>query len=175
MGTPKSPEPVKLFIGVMYDKDASIDDVLGRLNKKFGPCEFSCGPLPFIWTDYYEKEMGKDLLKIFCCYKKLIDRDKLPPIKLWTNALERDYPGNGGRRVNIDPGYLSRDKLVLASTKDFYHRLYLGDGIYGEVTLHFRRDVFRYFSWTYPDYKEAAVHEMLIKARESLVEEIRSR
>jgi hypothetical protein len=175
MGTPKCPEPVKLFIGLMYDKDVPIDDVLARLNKKFGPCEFSSGPVPFSWTDYYEKEMGKNLLKAYHCFKKLIDRDNLPAIKLATNALEREYAGNAGRRVNIDPGYLSRDKLVLASTKDFYHRLYLADGIYGEVTLHFRRDVFRYFSWTYPDYKEEAVHEMLIKARESLVEEIRNR
>jgi hypothetical protein len=175
MGTSKPAEPAKLFVAIMFERNISIEEVLARLEKKFGPRECSVGPLPFSWTDYYEKEMGKDLLKIFCCYKKLIERDALPSIKLWTNDVERDYPGSGGRRVNIDPGYLSRDKLVLASTKDFFHRLYLADGIYGEVTLHCRRDVFRYFSWTYPDYKEAVVHEMLIKARISLVEEPRNK
>ena len=175
MGTSKPAEQVKLFIGIMYDKEIPIGEVLARLENRFGPCEYSVGPLPFTWTDYYEKEMGKYLLKIFCCYKKLINRDQLPALKLWTNQVEQDYPGSTGRRVNIDPGYLSRDKLVLASTKDFFHRLYLSDGIYGEVTLHFRRDVFRYFSWTYPDYKEAVVHDMLRKAREALVEEIRKR
>ena len=174
MGTPRQPEPVKLFIGIMYQNTVSIEKIEARLEEKFGPREFSTGPVPFSWTDYYEKEMGKDLLKAFYCYKKVIDRDDLPAIKLSTNALERDYVEQGNRKVNIDPGYLSRDKLVLASTKDFFHRLYLADGIYGEVTLHFRRDVFRYFSWTYPDYKEAAVHEMLKKARESLIEEIRN-
>jgi hypothetical protein len=75
--------------------------------------------------------------------------------------------------VNVDPGYIARDKLVLASTKDFYHRLYLADGIYGEVTLHFRKGVFRFFSWTYPDYKEPSFLEFLTKARAKYMHEIR--
>jgi hypothetical protein len=159
----------------MYARDFPIDDVIARLEDKFGPHDFSFGPVPFSWTDYYEKEMGEDLIKRFYCFRDLIARETLPAIKLATNALEMEYVEHSGRRVNIDPGYLSRDKLVLASTKDFFHRLYLGDGIYGEVTLHFRREVFRHFSWTYPDYQEGAVHDMLRRARASLVEEIRNK
>jgi len=173
MGTPKHPEPVKLFIGIMYRKDIAVESVMRRLEEKFGPCEFSAGPLAFSYTDYYEKEMGNDLLKIFSCYKKPVEREMLPAIKSFTNTLEREYLDDNHRSVNIDPGYLARDKLVLASTKDFFHRLYLADGIYGEVTLHYRREVFRYFSWTYPDYKDESVHEMLRKARESLIQEIK--
>ena len=97
----------------------------------------------------------------------------MPDIKLWTNALEQESAADGKRKTNIDPGYLARDKLVLATTKDFYHRLYLSKGIYGEVTLHFRQGSFRHFSWTYPDYKEEKLHEFLIKARASLAGKIR--
>jgi hypothetical protein len=174
MGTPKQPEPVKIFIRIMYEDKELLERALVRLDGLYGPRDISFGPLPFLFTDYYEKEMGKGLLKSYFCYKKLIARESLPAIKLQTNALEQEYTENANRRINIDPGYLSRDKLVLASTKDFFHRIYLSEGIFGEVTLHFRREVFRYFSWTYADYKDPGLHEMLRQARESLIEDIRS-
>jgi hypothetical protein len=75
--------------------------------------------------------------------------------------------------VNIDPGYIARDKLVLATTKDFFHRLYLGKGIYGEVTLHFQKGAVRHFSWTYPDYRDKGVQDFLIKVRAELAGKIR--
>jgi hypothetical protein len=112
--------------------------------------------------------MGARLKKLYVCFTDLIRREELPSIKLWTNALEEDHACAGRRTVNIDPGYVSRDKLVLATTKDFFHRLYLGRGIYGEVTLHFQKGAFRHFSWTYPDYREKDVQEFLIKARASI-------
>jgi hypothetical protein len=102
-----------------------------------------------------------------------MDRERLPDVKIFTNEFERERCINGQRMVNVDPGYIARDKLVLASTKDFYHRLYLADGIYGEVTLHFRKGVFRFFSWTYPDYKEPSFLEFLTKARAKYMHEIR--
>lgn len=169
MGTPQKPAPVKLFIGIMYDERLVIDRVLLELVKLFGDAECFYGPVPFSWTAYYAEEMGDRLKKIYVCYTGLIDRDELPAIKLRTNALEQDYAADNRRKVNIDPGYLARDKLVLATTKDFFHRLYLGKGIYGEVTLHFQKGIFRHFSWTYPDYKEEKLQEFLIKARASLV------
>jgi len=173
MGTPHSPDPVKLFAGIMYDERLEIDPVLRRLEKKFGQTEHSYGPVPFSWTDYYAPEMGGRLKKSYICYTGLIDRDELPAIKLWTNRLEQDYAADDRRKVNIDPGYITRDKLVLATTKDFFHRLYLGKGIYGEVTLHFQKGIFRHFSWTYPDYKDEGVQKFLITARAGLVGKIR--
>ena len=173
MGTPRKPDPVKLFIGIMHDERLAIERVLGQLAGCFGETECSYGPVPFSWTDYYAPEMGEKCRKLYLCYAGLIDRDELPSIKVRTNALEQEHAADGRRKVNIDPGYLARDKLVLATTKDFFHRLYLGQGIYGEVTLHFQKGTFRHFSWTYPDYKEEKLQEFLIKARASLVGKIR--
>jgi hypothetical protein len=173
MGTPQRPAPVKLFVGIMYDEQLEIGRVLQQLEKKFGQAELLYGPVPFSWTDYYAPEMGDRLIKMYICYTGLIDRGQLPAIKLWTNALEQDYAAGNRRKVNIDPGYVARDKLVLATTKDFYHRLYLGKGIYGEVTLHFQKGIFRHFSWTYPDYKDEGVQNFLITARAGLVGKIR--
>jgi hypothetical protein len=95
-------------------------------------------------------------------------------MKILSNEIEQRYASGENRVVNIDPGYVARDKLVLASTKDFYHRLYLSDGIYGEVTLHYRKGMYRFFSWTYPDYKDADFLSVLERSRARLVNEIRA-
>jgi hypothetical protein len=145
------------------------------LIERFGEIEDSHGPIPFTFTDYYSKEMGAQLQKTYLIFKQSIDRDQLADIKLFSNSIEGEYSASGRRNVNIDPGYIARDKLVLASTKDFYHRLYLGKGIYGEVTLHYRLGKYRYFSWTYPDYKEESFYKWLGKVRGALVKELRGR
>lgn len=173
MGTPHEPPPVSLFAGIMYGEGADVGAVLGRLEERFGKIARSCGPLPFSWTDYYAGEMGNRLKKMYVCFSDRISRDELPSVKLWTNGLERDYLRDGRRNVNVDPGYLARDKLVLATTKDFFHRLYLGKGIYGEVTLHFRKGAFRHFSWTYPDFRDTTVQEFLVRARADLAGDLR--
>jgi hypothetical protein len=173
MGTPHPAERVKLFIAVMHAPDIDPAPIMSRLNGRFGETEAACGPVAFSWSDYYEPEMGPGLLKGYFCFARTIERGELPGIKLWTNDIEASCSRSGKRSVNIDPGYLARDKLVLATTKDFFHRLYLGQGIYGEVTLHLRDGVYRFFSWTYPDYREKTLHELLFKARASLVGELR--
>lgn len=173
MGTTHEPLPVKLFFAVMYDERAPVGAVVQSIESRFGRIEMSYGPVPFSWTDYYAKEMGGSLLKSYHYCERLIGRRDLPAIKLWTNALEQEHAVRGNRSVNVDPGYLARDKLVLASTKDFYHRLHLADGIYGEVTLHFRQGTYRYFSWTYPDFKEVKLQEFLMKARAGLIGELK--
>jgi hypothetical protein len=173
MGTVQTPQHVTLFIAVLYHEQCPIDAVMARLASRFGDPGALYGPVPFSWTDYYTKEMGEALLKSYCRYSAPFAREALPSVKIWTNALEQEFAVAGRRIVNIDPGYLAHDKLVLASTKDFYHRLYLGQGIYGEVTLHFRHGRFRHFSWTYPDFKEEKLQEFLMKARAGLVGDLR--
>ena len=173
MGTIQNPQPVRLFTAIMYQEKMDGASLYNRLEKKFGGIHAIYGPCSFTWTDYYAAEMGDNLHKSYCCFDPLVGREILPAIKRWTNDLEQEYAHEGNRIVNIDPGYLSRDKLVLASTKDFYHRLYLGDGIYGEVTLHFRQGKYRYFSWTYPDFKEEKLQAFLMKERAALVGELR--
>jgi hypothetical protein len=173
MGCAQRPLPVKPFLAALFQPGVDLEKVLDPLKAEFGQIDRSYGPVPFGFSDYYADEMGNGLLKSYYIFATLIDREALPAKKNFTNSIEAQNRILEKRSINLDPGYLARDKLVLATTKDFYHRLYLSDGIYGEVTLHFRKGEFRHFSWTYPDYKDPAFLEFLTKARAGYMHEIR--
>jgi len=173
VGQPHEPEPARLFAAVMSSAGCDTGPVIAALEQRHGPVSFRCGPLPFDFTEYYGPEMGPGLTKLYLVFEQGFDRTRLPAVKLATNAMEQERAVDGKRRVNIDPGYLARDKLVLATTKDFSHRLYLGQGIFGEVTLHYSKGSFRDFPWTYADYRVSQVQEMLAKARVELVGRLR--
>jgi hypothetical protein len=175
MGQIRKLSDVKLFTAIMYRRDADPQTALEPMISAYGDIDATStyGPVEFSWSHYYKEEMGDNLLKYYAFFKTPIDRSRLPSVKNHTNAIERQFMRGGKRTVNIDPGYLTVDKLVLASTKDFFHRLYLGDGIFGEATLHYRKTGrksggFRFFSWTYPDYQEPEFLKFLETARESL-------
>ncbi len=156
MGEVGRPEPVQLFCGVIFSRAAPVDDVKAGLEKEFGTIDFTSGVFDFNETDYYEKEMGPGLRKIFFSFETLISPGTIADIKLVTNRIEHEYPRNedgSGRLVNLDPGYLSLAKMTLATTKDNFHRIYLGKGIFAEVTLKFEKKKFRPLPWTYPDYR----------------------
>ncbi|MCX7965305.1 MAG: DUF4416 family protein, partial [Syntrophorhabdaceae bacterium] len=103
-------------------------------------------------TDYYEEEMGSELHRIFILFKSLMPRESLVSIKLTTNNIEKELSIQGKRQVNIDPGYISLENVVLATTKNYTHRIYLGDGIYGDLTLIYKKGTYNALEWTYPDY-----------------------
>jgi hypothetical protein len=153
MGEIKNHHSVKLIIGFIYKDKPSFDKAKAVLIKKFGPIDFESRALSFCHSDYYEKEFGKNLTRSFISFKKLISPEKLPAIKVLTNTIEKKLSVKGSRFINIDPGYLDLAKLILASTKDFFHRIYLGKGILAETTLVFQNKTFRPLEWTYPDYK----------------------
>ena len=153
MGKIKSPLPVKLIIAIFTPQPDLFPKIERELEKKWGKIDFKCPLFDFNYTDYYQEEMGFDLKKKFICFESLISPENLDSIKLSTNELEKKYSVADKRLVNIDPGYISNSNLVLASTKDYYHRIYLGNGIYAEVTLFFQKDSFQPLLWTYPDYK----------------------
>jgi hypothetical protein len=90
----------------------------------------------------------------------------LAAIKRQTNDLEAGSSVEDRRQVNIDPGYVSLSKLVLATTKNHAHRIYLSDGIYAEVTLHYRDGAFRGYPWTYPDYASSEYCALFQKVRD---------
>ena len=145
-------EPVKLITGLI-GKESLFAKVKTKLSRKFGKIDFESKILDFTYTDYYNREMGSDLKRQFLSFKRLISPEMMPDIKNYTNALEsKFFSSNKKRSVNIDPGYLSLSKLVLATTKDHQHRIYLGKGIYAEVTLRYRNKTFCTWEWTYPDY-----------------------
>ena len=108
--------------------------------------------LDFGHSDYYKKEMGNNLKRMVIGFKNLIERDRLVEIKIFTNSLEEQFSIEGMRTVNIDPGYISGEHLVLATGKGFYHRPYLGKGVYADLTLVYQQNKFRALEWTYPDY-----------------------
>ena len=174
MGVAKKPSQAKLFLAVMYTDETVMQSAIDACVKKFGAVDFEFGPLEVSdYTDYYNKEMGAGILKRYMTFKKLIRREEISNIKRCTNDIEKGLIINEKRTVNLDPGYMTNDKLILATTKDFYHRIYLDSGIYAEVTLHYRKGKYRFFSWTYPDYKEKELQRFLMKARGMLVKEIR--
>lgn len=125
---------------------------------------------PFDSTDYYELEMGENLKRRFVSFEQLINPDGLADTKILTNDLERRIAYDCGlpetqRLVNLDPGYVTLSKLVLATTKDFSHRVYLRDGIYAESTLHYEGEKWIAWPWTYPDYADERYHGFFDRVR----------
>ncbi len=143
---------VKLIIGLVYKDEAVFIKARNELRKKFGRVDFEPAPIDFNYTDYYEAEMGKGLKRRFISFSKLIPIEGLYRIKLYTNRLEARFLEGACRRINIDPGYMDLAKLVLVTTKDYAHRIFLRKGIFAEITLSYRENTFSRNDWTYPDY-----------------------
>lgn len=171
MGTIRTFNPVKLFIGVLVSAPSFISDVRQRLTASFGPIDHESSVIPFDFTDYYSPEMGDQIDRLFFSFERLIAADELAEIKRRTNVLEEEFASAQKtsiavtRPVNLDPGYLEHAKVILASTKNFYHRIYLGRGIFAEVTMHFRNNTFQFFPWTYPDYQSKEYQEFFFRIR----------
>src|SRR3954452_13368168 len=123
-------------------------------------------------TDYYEATMGRDLKKTFLAFETLVDPAGLLEWKEQSNQWESDYQQLGRhpdpRPLNIDPGYLTEAKLILATTKDRDHRIYLDRGIYAENTLYFHHGAWQPRPWTYPDYQRADYHAFFERCRDFL-------
>jgi len=162
-----SPHPVKLFVG-MLSHDTTIFNELGqKLSDIFGPVDLESPVWPWEHTTYYEREMGEGLRRKFIFFERLIEPSMISDIKLKTIELEGEFLNDaGGRRINLDPGYLDAAKLVLVSTKDFSHRMYLDNGIYGEVTLIYSKNNYQSLPYTFPDYRTEEYFDIFKKARE---------
>lgn len=148
------PKPVKLIIGTLYQDEDIAQQVKKILTDEYGDIDLGCGPLPFEHTGYYS-ETGENLRKQLYSFRNLIDRECCADIKLATNGIEERFSENDNRRINIDPGYLTLSNLFLASCKDYYHRVYIGKGIFLENEYFYQNGCFRFWEWTYPDYKSS--------------------
>jgi hypothetical protein len=177
MGQMRTPDPVKLICGFIFSDHDVLRQAVERLQVRLGPIDLHSEIFPFSHTTYYTREMGSGLSRLFVSFQRLIRCEQLPETKILTNGLEENLAGSsaGGlkRRINIDPGYLEASKLVLASTKNFSHRIYLGRGIYGEVTLLYRANRFDPLDWTYPDYRDPHLLDFLNRSRRTYMEQIR--
>lgn len=173
MGTAREPQPVKLMASLLTGEPALLAPVKEALANTFGPLDFESELLPFDHTDYYAPEFGPALQRQIVTFERLVRPADLPAIKYQTNDLEGVWAHQDRRRVNIDPGYVSLGKLVLASTKNHAHRLYLDQGVYGEGTLTYQQGHFRPWPWTYPDYASAPYCAMFERIRERYKAQLR--
>jgi hypothetical protein len=172
--------PAKLVFGILVKSEESRRDCFDRLTAEFGRFDHHSRVEPFTFTDYYFDEMGESLYRQYLSAEKLIDMGELPAIKHRTNQIEVemaqvDDAARRRRLANIDPGYLTQSKLVLATTKDYSHRIYVADGIFAEVTLCYRRpDGFQAFPWSYPDYARPAVCSFFNTVRDTYRRQLRA-
>ena len=157
MGEPRPAEPATLVCGVLAADETVLAEALRVLERDFGPRALGSPALPFAFTRYYEQDMGPGLLRQFVAFATPVDPGRLAAIKLRTNAMERELAARLAapvrRPVNLDPGLVDAARLALATTKDYAHRVYLGEGIYAEVTLRWQDGTFAPLEWTYPDYR----------------------
>ena len=175
MSRPKNPNLVKLITSLITGEDDIIKPVLKKLEARLGSVDILSERLDFSHTDYYRDEMGERLFRKIASFEKLIKPDELADIKLFTNSVEDEYLKEDGKRaINIDPGYISMEKMVLASCKNFSHRIYLKKGIYADLTLIYRADSFQPLEWTFPDYAEDSMIRLLNGVRERYVHQLQN-
>lgn len=174
MAEKKAPLPVKLFCGLIRNDDVDAGEVEGALRAHFGAVEMRFGPHRFdTYTKFYCKEMGEPLWRHFFAFERLVGPDFLVRAKSVTNELERRWLKGGRRCVNLDPGYIHPARLVLASCKDFAHRIYLGCGIYAEVTLLWRGGTWQALDWTFPDFAGGAYFEFFTTLRQRYLQSLK--
>jgi hypothetical protein len=164
--------PVLLVLAAFSRYPEAIEWAKTNAASAWGPLAMQSDLFDHGETNYYDATMGPDLKKTFFALETLVDPAGLPAWKVTTNQWELDYQQLGrhaeSRPLNLDPGYLTEAKLILASTKDRDHRIYLDRGIYAENTLFFYRGAWQPRPWTYPDYQRADYHRFFTRCREHL-------
>jgi len=174
MGTARIPPPAKLVVGLLTARPELLTTTAGLLSGCFGAIDFTSQLLPFGHTRYYDAELGTPIWRQFVSFESLVEQSELAHVKTTTNALEKRLAEGGRRLVNMDPGYITAAKLVLATTKDHGHRIYVGEGIYAEVTLRFHAGSFEPWPWTYPDYASREYIDILNHVRSMYMQQLRA-
>ena len=177
MGDIHEPRRVLLLVAAFSRHPPALEWARAEAERVWGPVSLASEAFDFVETEYYESSMGAGLKKIFWAFERLADPGDLVEIKRQTNEREASYakdsPHEEDRPLNLDPGYLSEAKLVLASTKDHAHRIYLARGIYAEVTLHYRSRRWQKSDWTFPDYQRDDYQQFFTECREYLRRRLR--
>lgn len=171
-------KPVKLVCGIIFSAEEIRKQAEVNLSEKFGLIDLASSSFPFTYTDYYQTQMGPVLYRAFVSFDRLIPPEELAGIKVWTNHLEESFSlrfGQPARPVNLDPGYLSASALVMATAKDFSHRIPIGQGIYAHLELLFTRKGVKLLGWTYPDFKQREYQEFFLRVREVYLRQLRAK
>lgn len=173
MGAPGEPRPAKIVVGILAASRETIEDTKSLLEARFDRVDLTSDLIPFTHSTYYAGEMGPSLRRLWVSHERLISPGDLAGKKLETNEMETSQSVDGRRRVNLDPGYLTGSTLVLATTKDAAHRVYLGNGIYAEVALLYQHQSWRVLEWTYPDYREEEAIGFFTEVRRRYIDQLR--
>ncbi len=163
---PIQPEQVKLLIAVLFSRDIDRTEVYARLETAFGPIDYTSASFPFDVTHYYEAEMGPGIERVLISFERLVDPSMLVALKLLTIRIEDEYIRNEARRVNLDVGYLDTHKLILASAKEGWQKIFLDKGVYADPTLYYRKGTFHPFEWGFPDFKSGRYNDALLEIRQ---------
>ena len=174
MSIPKSPDPAKLVVSVFTKDKGLFDRIYDRLEEIGGPVDIMSKWLDFDFTDYYYKEMGTPLFRRMVAFVPLMAQEDLAAVKLKTNAIEEELARGGRRRVNIDPGYLLSSRFILATGKDYSHRVYIGSRIYADLTLMYTKQGFKTLEWTYPDYASPEIFQFLDRVRQKYLLDLKA-
>jgi hypothetical protein len=166
MASPQSPIAVKLIVAVLYSDESRLFEGRERMVEQFGPIDFASPPFSFEVTNYYVPEMGAPIFRIFYAFTHLVSPGDLARIKLATNKIEDSLTIDRQRRVNLDPGYLDHDKFVLASAKYNGQKVYLAEGIWADLTLHYEKGRFSAYPWSFPDFRSGAYEKTFLQIRE---------
>lgn len=174
MSLPKAPKPAKLVIGLFMKEKRLVEKITAELIEALGSIDMVSPWFPFDYTDYYEPEMNAPLFRRMLTFKELIKQSSLADIKNLTNEIESNYSMEEKRLVNIDPGYMLKERFVLATGKNFAHRIYIGKKIYADLTLIYTKGDFKKLPWTYPDYTDKNMLSFLIQVRNKYVADLKN-
>ncbi len=162
----KEADPGQLILSILSSAwDRFWPGLQGRLEECFGPLESISPEMPFDHTGYYEQEFGTPLIRRILCFERLWPLDRLRDAKLFAVELEMEHTFEGRRLFNLDPGLVTLERVVLASGKNFTHRIYQGGGVWADLTLMYTGGDWVEFPWTFPDYAAADMRDMLTKIR----------
>ena len=172
-------EPAALVCAVLARPGEALSTACQRLQALFGPVAHATPTYPFSFSSYYQPEMGAGLVKQLVCFAERTDPAALAAAKQRTMAVEHELavgtPGCRRRQANIDPGLVTVESLVLATTKYSGQRICIAPGLYAEVTLMYQRGQWTCLPWTYPDYRLPLVHDFLARIRAELLAARRQR
>lgn len=170
----KDPGPAKLICGLLFNDSLKGKEAVSALEKTFGTVDFSSPLFPFDMTEYYNKETGNNIKRLFISFKNLVPQDTLAEIKIKCREIEFTFSKKRQRSVNIDPGILTAERIVLATSKNFTHRIYIGSGVHADLSLIYQGKSFRELPWTFADYKKKEVIEFWNQVRSVFMKERRS-
>lgn len=168
MAVLRGPEAAIFFIGALCSSDEILAAAFHELGRQFGETLLESPLLPWDYTDYYAKELVPPVFRKFIFFERLVDASTIVDAKLAAMNVEDRFSLEGTRRINIDPGYMTLAKVVLASRKNYSHRIYLGRGVFAEVELFYRDSTFNALPYTYPDYRDQRFLGIFEEARSLL-------